>query len=100
MIKLCMWLPSCLDVMPVLTRGFSKRADRGLPTFRFDQRSMVHPEDDAFTFTMKALLRNLCRRNLLEPKRCRAFSRQHSISRLSRLVTLGTEGKQTASSID
>lgn len=66
---------------------------------RFDQRSVVHPEDDAFTFTMKALLRNLCARGKLTLNRCRAASRAHSsISRLARLVTQGTEGEETAAS--
>lgn len=65
---------------------------------RFDQRNLLHPEDDAFTFTMKAVLRNLCKRGKFERKRCRAFSRIHGTIRLvGGLVPLGTEGKETVS---
>jgi len=56
----------------------------------------MHPEDDAFTFTMKAVLRNLCARGKLSLSRCRVVGRTHSVSRLAHLVTLGTEGKETA----
>ena len=41
---------------------------------RWDQRSIIHPGDDAFTFTMKSVLRNLCSRKL-GLKRCGIFER-------------------------
>ena len=36
---------------------------------RWDQRIIRRPEDDAFTFTMKAAMRNLCARRW-QPERC------------------------------
>lgn len=41
---------------------------------RWDQRSTVHPDDDAFTFTMKSVLRNLCNRTW-RAKKCGVISR-------------------------
>ena len=37
---------------------------------RFDQLWMVDPDDDAFTFTWKAVLRRLCEHGKLKPERC------------------------------
>ena len=36
----------------------------------FETRNMIHGEDDAFTFSMKMLLANICDRKLVSGKRC------------------------------
>ena len=53
---------------------------------RWDQRSTIDPDDDAFTFTMKSVLRNLCTRNVLKHK-C-ATAKGRSIRRMHGPVKL------------
>lgn len=49
----------------------------------FDRQSIIDAEDDAFTFSFKSLLRNLCRRGKLPAKRCRSGRVGKVISRLN-----------------
>lgn len=39
-------------------------------TVRFDEMALIHPNDDALTASLKAVMRHVCRTKQLPPNRC------------------------------